>query len=105
MRKAAIEGRARRLEALANEARQHSEEVSAEILALARNFHYEALVSALERAPTRTCDQSQTVRGVPRGLTGSDVMGQLAAPAASVLVVDDTVDNLRLLSDLLGERG
>ena len=47
LRKAAIEGRARRLEVLANEARQHSEDASAEILALARNFHYEALVSAL----------------------------------------------------------
>ena len=32
-------------------------------------------------------------------------MGQFGAPAASVLVVDDTVENLRLLSDLLGERG
>ena len=32
-------------------------------------------------------------------------MRQPAAPVASVLVVDDTVENLRLLSDLLGEQG
>jgi len=32
-------------------------------------------------------------------------MSQGAAPVASVLVVDDTIENLRLLSDLLGEQG
>jgi len=48
LRQAAIEGRAKRLEVLADEARQHSEPVSAEILALARNFQYDVLVSALQ---------------------------------------------------------
>jgi two-component system, sensor histidine kinase and response regulator len=33
------------------------------------------------------------------------VMNEEAAPVASVLVVDDRIDNLRLLSDLLGEHG
>ena len=32
-------------------------------------------------------------------------MRQPPAPVASVLVVDDTVENLRVLSDLLGEQG
>ena len=35
----------------------------------------------------------------------SEVMRQPPAPVASVLVVDDTVENLRVLSDLLGEQG
>ena len=35
----------------------------------------------------------------------SEVMRQPSAPVASVLVVDDTVENLRVLSDLLGEQG
>lgn len=32
-------------------------------------------------------------------------MNEEAAPVASVLIVDDTIDNLRLLSDLLGAQG
>jgi CheY-like chemotaxis protein len=47
LRDAAIEGRARRLESLADQARPHSEQVSAEIRALARDFQYDVLVSAL----------------------------------------------------------
>ena len=35
----------------------------------------------------------------------SEVMRQPPAPVASVLVVDDTVENLRVLSDLLSEQG
>jgi len=52
LRDAAIEGRAKRLESLADQARQHSEDVSAEIRALARDFQYDVLVSAL-RSRTR----------------------------------------------------
>ena len=52
LREAAIEGRAKRLESLADQVGQHSEEVSAEIRALARDFQYDALVSAL-RSSTR----------------------------------------------------
>ena len=48
LRKAAIEGRATRLESLAEQARQHSEAASAEIRALARDFQYDLLVSALQ---------------------------------------------------------
>ena len=55
LRDAAIEGRARRLESLADQARQHSEEVSEEIRALARDFQYDVLVSAL---PSRTSDEA-----------------------------------------------
>ena len=47
LREAAIEGRAKRLESLADQVEQHSEDVSAEIRALARDFQYDALVSAL----------------------------------------------------------
>ena len=47
LREAAIEGRARRLEALADQVRLHSEDLSAEVRALARDFDYDALVSAL----------------------------------------------------------
>src|SRR5262245_64135952 len=32
-------------------------------------------------------------------------MNEPAAPAGSVLIVDDTIENLRLLSNLLGEQG
>jgi CheY-like chemotaxis protein/anti-sigma regulatory factor (Ser/Thr protein kinase) len=55
LRDAAIEGRARRLESLADQARQHSEQVSEEIRALARDFQYDVLVSAL---PSRTSDEA-----------------------------------------------
>ena len=48
LREAAIEGRAKRLESLADLVEQHSEDVSAEVRALARHFQYDALVSALE---------------------------------------------------------
>ena len=47
LREAAIEGRATRLESLADQVEQHSEDVSAEIRALARDFQYDVLVSAL----------------------------------------------------------
>jgi len=52
LREAAIEGRAKRLESLADQVGQHSEEVSAVIRALTRDFEYDSLVSAL-RPSTR----------------------------------------------------
>jgi signal transduction histidine kinase/HAMP domain-containing protein/ActR/RegA family two-component response regulator len=54
LRDAAIAGRAKRLEFLADQARQHSEDVSTAIRALVRDFQYETLVSAL---PARTHDE------------------------------------------------
>ena len=54
LRDAAIAGRAKRLEFLADQARPHSEDVSAAIRALVRDFQYDALVSAL---PARTHDE------------------------------------------------
>ena len=48
LREAAIEGRAKRLESLADLLEQHSEDVAAEVRAMARHFQYDALVSALE---------------------------------------------------------
>ena len=48
LREAALEGRATRLVSLADQVGQHSEEVSAVIRALARNFEYDSLVSALQ---------------------------------------------------------
>ena len=48
LREAAIEGRAKRLESLADLVEQHSEDVSSEVRALARDFQYDVLVSALE---------------------------------------------------------
>ena len=56
LRDAAIEGRAKRLESLADQARQHSEDLSAEIRALAHDFQYDVLVSALR---SRTPDEVQ----------------------------------------------
>jgi len=47
LREAAIEGRAWRLESLADQVRLHSEDLSAEVRALARDFDYDALVSVL----------------------------------------------------------
>ena len=55
LRQAAIQGRAKRLESLADQARQYSEAASDEIRALARNFQYDALVSALD---SRTRDEA-----------------------------------------------
>jgi CheY-like chemotaxis protein/anti-sigma regulatory factor (Ser/Thr protein kinase) len=52
LREAAIEGRAKRLESLADQVGQYSEAVSIEIRGLARDFQYDALVSAL-RPSTR----------------------------------------------------
>jgi PAS domain S-box-containing protein len=52
LREAAIEGRAKRLESLADQVGHHSEEVSAVIRALTRDFEYDSLVSAL-RSSTR----------------------------------------------------
>jgi len=48
LREAAIEGRAKRLESLADVVEQHSVDVAAEVRVLARHFQYDALVSALE---------------------------------------------------------
>jgi len=48
LREAAIDGRAKRLELLADLVEQHSEDVAADVRALARHFQYDALVSALE---------------------------------------------------------
>ena len=48
LREAALEGRATRLVSLADQVGQHSEEVSAAIRALARDFEYDSLVSALQ---------------------------------------------------------
>jgi CheY-like chemotaxis protein/anti-sigma regulatory factor (Ser/Thr protein kinase) len=56
LREAAIEGRAKRLESLADQVRQYSEAASAEIRGLARNFQYDVLVSAL-RSSTRDADR------------------------------------------------
>jgi len=47
LREAAIEGRAKRLESLADQVEQFSESASAEIRDLVRDFRYDALVSAL----------------------------------------------------------
>jgi signal transduction histidine kinase len=54
LRDAAIEGRATRLESLADDARLHSEDLSAEIRAVASHFEYDVLVSAL---PARGRDE------------------------------------------------
>ena len=48
LREAAIEGRAKRLESLADLVEQHSEDVAADVRAMARHFQYDRLVSALE---------------------------------------------------------
>jgi hypothetical protein len=53
LRAAAIEGRIKRLESLADEAGRYSESVSAEIRTLARDFQYDTIVSALEAARDR----------------------------------------------------
>jgi hypothetical protein len=47
LREAAIEGRAKRLGLLADQVRQFSEVAAAEIRGLARDFQYDALLSAL----------------------------------------------------------
>ena len=51
LREAAIQGRAKRLESLADQAGLYSKAVSAEILALARDFQYDTLISALQSRP------------------------------------------------------
>jgi CheY-like chemotaxis protein len=48
LRQAALEGRARRLETLADQVEQHSQEASAEIRSLARDFQYDKLIAALQ---------------------------------------------------------
>jgi PAS domain S-box-containing protein len=55
LREAAIQGRATRLETLADQVGQHSEVASDQIRALARDFQYDALVQAL---PSRTPDHA-----------------------------------------------
>jgi hypothetical protein len=55
LREAAIEGRAKRLESLADQVQQYSEAASAEIRGLAPDFQYDALVSAL-RPGARAAD-------------------------------------------------
>jgi CheY-like chemotaxis protein/anti-sigma regulatory factor (Ser/Thr protein kinase) len=47
LREAALQGRARRLESIADQVRVHSQAVSAEIRTLARSFQYDVLVGAL----------------------------------------------------------
>jgi signal transduction histidine kinase/FixJ family two-component response regulator len=53
LRTAAIEGRVKRLESLADEAGRYSASVSAEIRTLAKDFQYDAIVSALGTTPDR----------------------------------------------------
>jgi hypothetical protein len=48
LREAALEGRAGRLESLADQVGHHSEEVAAVIRTLTRDFEYDSLVSALQ---------------------------------------------------------
>jgi len=55
LRDAAVAGRAKRLESLADQARPHSEAASAAIRALVHEFQYDALVSAL---PARSHDDA-----------------------------------------------
>jgi hypothetical protein len=55
LREAALDGRATRLESLAEQVRQHSEDASAEIRSLARDFQYDTLLAALQ---PRTHDET-----------------------------------------------
>src|SRR5688572_23777149 len=55
---------------------------------------------------TRSCRRWNRERAMkPERPQQNPAIDQEEAPAASVLVVDDGVDNLRLLSDLLGKHG
>lgn len=49
LRQAALEGRAGRLESLANQVEQHSHEAATEIRSLARDFQYDRLIAALQQ--------------------------------------------------------
>jgi PAS domain S-box-containing protein len=60
LREAAIQGRAKRLESLADQAGLYSKSVSAEILALARDFQYDTLVSALNRDQAATTHEGDS---------------------------------------------
>jgi two-component system sensor histidine kinase/response regulator len=53
LRDAAVQGRVKRLERLADEVAAHSEPAAAEIRAFAANFHYDAIVAALDTGNTR----------------------------------------------------
>jgi PAS domain S-box-containing protein len=53
LREAALGGRARQLEFLADQVTQYSEDASAEIRSLAREFEYDALLAALEPGASR----------------------------------------------------
>jgi PAS domain S-box-containing protein len=59
LREAAIEGRAKRLESLADQVGQSSEAAAAEIRGLARDFQYDALLSALPPS-TRDPDRGRS---------------------------------------------
>ena len=70
LREAAIEGRAKRLESLADLVGQHSEDVSADIRALARHFQYDSLVSALESRARMTPERPRRIRDESDGPHG-----------------------------------
>ena len=59
LREAAIEGRAKRLESLADQVGQFSQAAAAEIRGLARDFQYDALLAAL-RPSTRDPDRDRS---------------------------------------------
>ena len=90
LREAALEGRAGRLEALADQVGHHSEEVAA-----VNSNPDPGLRVRLARVGAAT-GHARRWQGIPMNLH---------ARSASVLVVEDTIENLRLLSELLGGQG
>jgi PleD family two-component response regulator len=96
LRSAALQGRARRLEQLADEAGSYSQAAATAIRLFALDFRYDALVSALEAQTPARAHDSQAWK---------QMMSDQSTNPGSVLVVDDTLGNLRLLGSLLGEEG
>ena len=95
LRSAAIQGRTHRLQILAAEVGRYSAEASTSIRTLTRDFDYDALIAELDGI-SGSGGPGQDGRGLR--------MSDSEYPAASVLVVDDTLENLRLLSHMLGEK-
>ena len=93
LRDAAIQGRVKRLERLADEAGTYSQAAAAEIRRSPPTFATTRWSSALDS------DAPDTPR------FGDHTMTDASTPLASLLVVDDTLENLRLLGNMLGEEG
>ena len=108
LREAVLQARAARIEQLAAELDTHSPEAAAQVSLLAKDFRYADLSSALDAVRARWTSPDSRTNGVRVSCGKSRPEGKRMTDSnapANVLIVDDTADNLRLLTGILEQLG